>query len=168
MGHQINALIGTQDALIRLIEQLGSPAPTALPFGLVIVPLDECRLDAIAMSTEDAIDGFTYLTPRMAAAIAAMAQGPALYIETEYFGGMGAQSAAYFQDGELAWRSAKCTEAAPSGSSLARLHEEAAASGISPINRGLMQLGVSRSDELDEFDQIGLGRFRSLEELGFE
>lgn len=168
MGHHINALIGTHQALENFVIRLGSPAPTELPFGLVIIPLDEERLDAIAMSVETAIDGFTYLTPRMAQEIAVTVRGPSLYVETEYFGGMGGQSAAYFENGELAWWGAESSNDAPAASSLAALYEKTANSGKSPINEGLSRLGVSRSEERDEFDQIGLQQFRSLEALGIE
>lgn len=168
MGHHINALIGTREALKNFEVRLGSPPPTELPFGLFIIPLDEERLDAIAMSVEPAIDGFTYLTPRMAEEIAVAVNGSSLYIETDYFGGMGGQSAAYFDNGMLTWWGAESSEDAPTGTSLANLYEKTANSGRSPINEGLRRLGVVRSDEHDEFDQIKLHQFRSLEALGIE
>ena len=50
------------------------------------------------------MDGFTYLTPEMARAIAqAVGAARALYIETDYFGGMGAQGAALFEYGAMVW-----------------------------------------------------------------
>ena len=168
MGHHINALIGTREALKSFTAKFASPAPTELPFNLVIIPLDEQRLDVIAMSVEPAIDGFTYLTPRMAEEIAAALSGPALYLETEYFGGIGGQSAAYFANGQLRWWGAESSEAAPAGSALADLYEKTANGGKSPINEGLSRLGVAGSAERDEFDEIGLQRFRSLEALGIE
>ena len=168
MGHHINALIGTNEALKSLVTRLGSPPPTELSFGLVIIPLDEQRLDAIAMSLEPAIEGFTYLTPLMAEKIAAALNGPTLYVETEYFGGMGGQSAAYFENGRLTWCGAESSEKPPAGSSLADLYERTANGGRSPINEGLRRLGLIRSEMCDEFDQIGLQRLRSLEALGIE
>jgi hypothetical protein len=98
MGHHINALIGTNEALKGLVTRLGPPAPTELSFGLVIIPLDEQRLDDLAMSIEPAIDGFTYLTPLMAQKIAAALSGPTLYVETEYFGGMGGAERRLFRE----------------------------------------------------------------------
>lgn len=168
MGHQINALIGTNEALKGLVTRLGPPAPTELSFGLVIIPLDEQRLNDLAMSKEPAIDGFTYLTPLMAQEIAAVLGGPSLYVETEYFGGIGGQSAAHFEGGQLAWCGAESSETPPAGSPLAELYEKTSNGGKSPINEGLSRLGVIRSDESDEFDQVGLQRFRSLEDLGIE
>lgn len=124
MAHSINALVGTNEALKSFIRRLGSPAPTELLFGLLIIPLDEQRLDTIAMSVEPAIDGFIYLTPPMAQEIAAALTGRALYIETDYFGGVGGQSAAYFENGQLMWSGADSNERPPAGSSLADLYEK--------------------------------------------
>lgn len=168
MGHHINALIGTNEALNSLVARLGPPAPTELSFGLVIIPLDEQRLDDLAISIEPAINGFTYLTPLMAQRIAAALSGPTLYVETEYFGGIGGQSAAYFENGQLTWWGAESTETPSAGSPLAELYEKTSKGGKSPINEGLRRLGVVRSHERDEFDQVGLRRFRSLEDLGIE
>jgi hypothetical protein len=168
MGHHINALLGTSEALKNFGMRLGMPVPTKLSFGLVIIPLDEQRLDAIAMSVEPTIAGFTYLTPCMAQEIAVTARGPALYIETDYFGGMGSQSAAYFENGGLRWWGAESSEEALARSSLAELYQKTASGGKSPINEGLSRLGVGRSETRDEFDEIGLQRFTSLEALGIE
>ncbi|MBY8822230.1 hypothetical protein [Sphingomonas colocasiae] len=120
------------------------------------------------MSVQPAIDGFTYLTPLMAEEIAAAASGPTLYLETDYFGGIGGQSAAYFENGQLTWWGAESSEEPPTGTSLADLYEKTANCGKSPINEGLYRLGVVRSGERDEFDQIGLQHFRSLEALGID
>lgn len=168
MGHHINAVIGTHEAVKSLAAKFGPPIPTELPSGLVIVPLDELRLDMIAMSVEPAIEGFTYLTPLMAQEIASTAGGSLLYIETHYFGGTGGQSAAYFQDGGLRWWRAESSEEVQPGSRLADHYARTAICGKSPISEGLSKLGVQRSDDCDEFDQIGLHRFRSLEALGIE
>jgi hypothetical protein len=168
MGHHINAVIGSSKALASLADRLGSPDPVELPFDLVIIPLDEQRLDAIAMSVEPAFDGFTYLTPTMAREIgSAISNGPALYIETEYFGGMGSQSAALFENGVLTWKDAESTiETVAARSFLTRFFRPSAAASKSPISAGLAKLGIVGSEGQDEFDRIGLGRFRSLEDLG--
>lgn len=71
-------------------------------------------------------------------------------------------------NGRLTWWRAESSEAALVGSALADLYEKTANSGKSPINEGLNRLGVGRSAERDEFDEIGLQRFRSLEALDIE
>ncbi len=65
---------------------------------------------------------------------------PLLYFETEYFGGMGRQVAIVFKDGAIAFGPAK--------------------NEIGPINEGLRLLGAKRKASNDEFDSIGLGRYR--------
>jgi hypothetical protein len=169
MGHSINAIIGTRQALDNLASRFGPPDVVELAFNLVIVPLDEQRLDAIAMSDEASFDGFCYLKPTMAREIeSAVCNGCALYIETNYFGGTGSQSAAFFDSGQLVWKQVETTlEAVASKSWLARLFNRSVPTK-SPISQGLARLGVVASKEQDEFDQLGLIRFRSLEAFGFE
>ena len=171
LGHRINAIIARRQTLAGLAGRLGPPEPVDLPFDLIIVPLDEERLDAIATSAEPSFDGFIYLTPTMAAGIGReLGEGPALYIETDYHGGAGFQGAALFEHGALVW---KRTEAAPGAikpqpprSWLARLLRphvppaKPSRSGKSPISEGLAKLGVVASRSGDEFDRVGLGDFR--------
>jgi len=168
MGHNINAIIGGRETLARLIEQFGSPKPTEIPFDLIIVPLDEQRLDVLATSTEPSFDGFTYLTPTMVAEIGRkLGAGPALYIETEYHGGTGGQGAALFNDGMLVWRRTESTPSVDvSRPWLARLFRLRARPAKSPISEGLANLGVVVSGDEDEFDRVELRKFRSLEALG--
>lgn len=168
MGHFINALIGTSEALSYFVAHLGTPAPTELPFGLVIIPLNERRLDSISMSDGHPIEGFTYLTPAMAEHIALATTGPALYIETEYFGGMGGQSAAYFENGKLTWWAAESSELPAVRSHLTASNDGSTDVGKSPINEGLSRIGVSRTEDCDEFDQIGLQQYRSVKDLGIQ
>lgn len=156
MGHHINAIIGKREALAGLIEHLGSPPPTALACDLVIVPLDEQRLDKIAMSIEQSFDGFAYLTFGMADEIGRIVpKGCVLYIETNHFSGMGSQSAAFFDNGALRWKRSHLTFAKETAEK-------------SPISDGLSNLGVVPQNGQDEFDELGLGRFRSLETLGLD
>ena len=77
---------------------------------------------------------------------AATAQGGGLaYVETEYFGGTGAQAATAFINGREAM--------AP---------EHASAAG--PINQALRRIGVVREGANDEFDTIGLGERRRMDD----
>ncbi|HWU73090.1 MAG TPA: hypothetical protein VN137_06365 [Sphingomonas sp.] len=157
MSHHINALIGKRSVLAGLIDRLGIPAPTDLPFDLVIIPLDEGRLDALALSSAPAYDGFTYLTPDIVSVIAlALDGGAALYIETDYFGGIGGQAAGLVQNGSLVWSAVSSNENSVS------LPDK------TPISAGLAKLGVIAEAGRDEFDEVGLVRFRSLDALGLD
>lgn len=169
MGHRINALIGGRQVLAGLAGHLCPPEPVEIPFGLIILPLDEARLDAIATSAEPSLDGFIHLTPETAAGIGReLGEGCALYIETDYHGGAGCQGAALFEDGALVWQCAEWTTGPGERRSwFARLFgPPPPPRPKSPISEGLARLGVTASGSEDEFDLVGLGAFTSLETLG--
>ena len=71
-------------------------------------------------------------------------RGAVAYIETDYWGGEGKQSALLWEGGEVAY-----------GPALARL---------GPINDVLRRMGVERGENHDEFDAVGLGRYRDNED----
>jgi hypothetical protein len=156
MGHDITALIGQRRSLERLAEQFGPPASTELAYNLVIMPLGRLRLDLLKERPATVYEGFGYLCSGVeAGVIAGVGTEPVLYIETHYFGGTGYQGAALFKDGELLWRDA---------TSISRRSDIGLQ--LSPISRGLAELGVARTPGADEFDSVGLQRFRSNEALG--
>lgn len=64
-------------------------------------------------------------------------------VETDYFGGCGTQSATLVIDGKI-------TEVA---------------SKDSPINEALRKIGVVCKNNLDEFDTIGLGYYRTENDI---
>ncbi|MEO0591412.1 MAG: hypothetical protein AAFZ11_12760 [Pseudomonadota bacterium] len=171
MGHHINALIGSRHTLAKLIDRFGTPEPTEVKFGLVIVPLDDRRLDEIGMWDEQPIGDFCYLKQSMADEMGRwLGQGRALYIETDYFGGMGSQHAAVFENGKMLSHRSISTFAKKTKRSmldvLARMFSKPQTASKSPISEGLAELGVEAEGETDEFDALGLGEFRMLEALG--
>jgi hypothetical protein len=170
MGHQITALIGTRQGLGRLIEQFAPPAPTELSHGLIILPLGELRLDLLTEQWSAAVPGFAYLNHSLELGVlAGIGEANVVYIETNYFGGMGSQSAAFFSRGQVVWRQSEPvrphleSRLTSFGRALAKFR---IGNSKPPINRGLAELGVLASPDQDEFDVVGLGRFRSLDALG--
>lgn len=135
---------------------------------VVIIRSDEQRLDDLAKSIEPEIDSFKYLTLLIMQYFVASISGPNFYGETEYFGGSGPLCVAHFENRQLTWRGAESNAEPSSESPLVGLYQEGANGKKSPINEGVSRLGVVRSDESDDFEQIGLGRFRPLEDLGSE
>ncbi len=71
-------------------------------------------------------------------------EGSVMYVETEYFGGVGEQAAIVWKDSQLLMPPKK----ADSG----------------PINEGLQLIGVVCEPDFDEFDTVGLGHHRSNED----
>lgn len=156
MSHRITAVIGQREAIERLRDASAMDVPIVDLVGtLVIAPLDEAAIDAqTGLRPGARIDGFTYLSDVVEAALAAAAGPHAVaYIETSYFGGRGSQAAAVLGNGGMLLRSARPVVAhvpTPEG----------------PINAALRAIGVQATGGRDEFDTVGLGRFRSMASLG--
>ena len=70
-------------------------------------------------------------------------RAPVAYIETDFFGGVGRQSATAYVDGSAVY----------TGDS----------SAAGPINEALRVIGVKTAQGTDEFDALGLGRLRSMD-----
>lgn len=174
MGHDVTALIGSADSLCELSDLFGSPEPTELAPGLFIVPLDETRLDLLSDDAAPTYEGFTHLNAALEAALLAkVGSADVLYVETQYFGGAGCQGAALLTGGRVDWREIAVTRREPAGrlSWFRRAFRSGEVSkpqqpSRTPINQGLSALGVRPGADRDEFDSVGLGRFRSLSDLG--
>jgi hypothetical protein len=82
---------------------------------------------------------------------AASLHGPIAYLETDYFGGVGMQLAAFWRDGR------QVIDLITEGDK--QVHEG------SPINRVLRELGVVALDGRDEFAVQGLARYRSNDDI---
>ena len=157
MSHNLVGLVGRPDILSRFADLWPQPSPTTLLQGFALIGLDEVRLDSLAVSDGPSIAGFVYLHADMVQAIASLGSGaePWLYFETGYFGGTGMQAAALFRAGAVQWHR---------NSGHVQQRDK---SRTSPISEGLAEIGVKRGLLGDEFASIGLGKFRSLDDLGF-
>ena len=69
-------------------------------------------------------------------------------ISTDYFGGMGYQSAKLFIDNKIEYEA-----------------DDEYDYSLRPINTVLKKMGVVRKDGMDEFDMIGLGNYRTNEDF---
>lgn len=155
MGHSIKVVIGKPAVVERIAKVAGCPQPTELPFGLVTAPLGERQIDKLtALQPGLYLEGFYYLSQGLRDALVAAAESDAFaYVETEYFGGMGSQGAAFFDQGRMVMNASEKDEPT---------------SHDSPINTVLRALGVKAERGQDEFNALGLGHFRNNEALGLE
>lgn len=153
--HAITALIGTPAAMAGVVAAAGCPPPIELPQGLAIVALGEQQIDRLtALAPGEYLPGFIYLSDGLQRALAMLTGGFVIaYMETEYFGGAGSQAAATFEDGSMAMHLATPDNHGPITRDF-------------PINTALRAMGVSADGDRDEFDTIGLMRFRNNESLG--
>ncbi|HVY89495.1 MAG TPA: hypothetical protein VG942_11540 [Hyphomonadaceae bacterium] len=150
MTHSVQLLIGKDPAIGRFLNRWKVARTVELAGGWLVVPMEEKLYTAI----EAASPGTTRpaqldLSPLglEEAMIAATHDGGALvYIETDYWGGTGGQSAMAVADGLVT-----------------RQPERSRGAG-GPVNSALRAIGVTRQGDKDEFDTIGLGERRTMED----
>lgn len=161
MSHAVSLFVGPLPAL----RVIAAASPRARIFALsasasaasyLVLPLTEDVHDDIhaAFGTGDWLDNGPMLSSSDLALAQRASRGTALaYVETDYFGGQGRQNAVLWRDGTLVLQPAEL----PSGSSRSR--------SLWPINAVLRGLGVSAALGHDEFDTLGVGRWRSNEAI---
>ena len=151
MTHIIRAIIGPLEVIQDVIHAAGSPPATELTCGMTIIPLGEAQVDKLTGGGPgELVGGFADLTVGLERALSALATGGAFaFIETEYFGGSGSQAAVVFNPSTAPVRFTEARQP-------------------NPINSALKSLGVTALQGADEFDTLGLGRFRNLESSGLK
>ncbi len=140
MSHQIQGVVASKEVLAHAAG-CGFPDPVRpLDVGMGFVPVTEAALTALsARYGEGDADGrFGRLGWGVPAALAQLsAHGALVYLETEYVGGVGEQSATVYAEGARVIDT--CT-----------------------INEALRRIGVVARAEMDEWDTIGLGDYRHM------
>lgn len=160
MGHAVNLFIGPMTAL----RAVAAASPNARVFalapnaGFLALPLTEAVHDDMHRSfgTGDWLETGPMLTSSDLAHAARASRGTALaYVETDYFGGAGRQNALLWRDGALVLQPAE----------LVADGQVKRPRSLWPINAVLRGLGVTARSGLDEFDSIGLGAWRTNEDI---
>lgn len=138
MAYCIEAIISSQSALEVHAAKYASAAVVPLNGGFALIPVTEALLDELG--TDGATGQFCKFTPAIAEWLRAISESaPAAYVEAEFFGGAGGQNATVWAEGE---------EFLP------------ATRSFSAINLALKNLGFGRGSAFDEFEAIGLDRYR--------
>ena len=138
MGYYLQAIVGKQQMLAQQASAFQHARVVPLAQDIAIIPISDDLYDEIAGGGE--VEGFEKLSPGIeewAQRISVVV--PVAYVEAEFFGGTGGQSA-------VAW----------SGGSrvLGPIHSQDA------INETLRFFGARVGGAHDEFDAVGLGRHR--------
>jgi hypothetical protein len=121
--------------------------------GLTLVPMSEELHDTVTDWTTDKPAGFWSLPGGFDRVLCDWSKfGPVAYVETDYFGGVGSQRAALWQDGTLAF-----------GPVFIDVGQPVPGAGT-PISQVLARLGVARDGYVDEFEAVGLQRHRATED----
>ena len=152
MGHNVQLIIGRGVAVQAFLRQWPGARAVELRDGWQAIPVEEPVFAVIEAKAPGAVRppelDVSPLGLDQALAGATEAGGGLAYVETEYFGGTGGQSAMAFVDGREA------------------MAPQRARGGGGAINQALRAIGVTRSAASDEFDTIGLGERRSMEDYG--
>jgi hypothetical protein len=152
MGHSVQLIIGRGAAVQAFLRQWPGARAVDLRDGWQAIPVEEPLYAAIEAKAPGAarppeLDVSPFGLDQ-ALAGATEAGGGLAYVETEYFGGTGGQSAMAFVDGREA------------------MAPQRARGGGGTINQALRAIGVKRDAVNDEFDTIGLGERRAMEDYG--
>jgi hypothetical protein len=116
--------------------------PHVISNGLALIPITEKLIKIVSNDQQDSRHEFKY-DDDFRASIETYLLGISslediAFVETDYFGGSGDQSARLINDHITQYDS---------------------------INTALAQMGIVRSDDVDEFDTVGLGKYRTNEEI---
>lgn len=140
MGHEINGfLVFSED---RELVESKLPGSRGVALGhLFFFPLvDDVVIQVIDAKTLPEAITTPWLVSIVGADLSTTSKSPVAYIETEYFGGHGEQTAVFWVGGKIQYFGQN---------------------SYGPINHALRTLGVKATADLDEFDTVGLARYRS-------
>lgn len=150
VAYVLRGLIGGQPAIGEAAARLAGLL-VALGQGLFLLPGPAVG-DAEPVGAVEAL--WWGLVERVALeARAASRHGPIAYVEAEFFGGVGQQASVVWHRGEAVL--GPMAQELPPGVPVVR---------VGPINAALRCLGVTTMDGLDEFETVGLGRHRHVED----
>lgn len=138
MGYYLQALIGPKKALGAPEAEFRNARLFPLVQGMALIPLTDDLHDEVGKGGE--VDQFM----KLSSAVEQWAQrisfiSPLAYVEAEFFGGVGGQSAIVWSRGARV---------------IGPIHS------LHAINPALRLLGVKVGKAHDEFDAVGLGRHR--------
>lgn len=139
MSYVIQAIVGRNGSLHVPVENV---RVCQLRHGVQLLPLTKAVLEVYqlpALPLTDTPEQLEALPKIEAVCVAASEQGQVAYIEAEYIGGRGVQAAVLAERGVMVGRPLRSGHA---------------------INDALRFLGVPRDGAADEFEAVGLGRFR--------
>jgi hypothetical protein len=149
MTYVLEALVGRNEINSVVLSQLPSSKLIALHQDVWLLPLTNKLVSEISQLPFNKTEKFL-LPPELksvSANVILLAEqlsqnNKVAYLEAEFFGGIGEQVSAGWQDQKMVFHPRQ---------------------SITAINQALQWLGVLRDNEHDEFDMIGLGQHRNTE-----
>lgn len=163
--HCIRGFVGKEDLIRAFAGNWIEAKLVALYQGLAIIFLTSKLYDDIVELVDSKLDVdysefFEYLSPSIYEILVQESRsGKLAYIETDYFGGIGSQSAILSENSQIKIKPLK-TETFWDEKAYNYYHKP---EGENAINTVLKGLGVYREKDKDEFDSIGLGNYRHVD-----
>jgi hypothetical protein len=154
VGYYGTGFIVAREGSRQVREGHSSLRAVPLEQGVVLFPLTQEIVDSIVTANQfEPLPQFQYLNKSLSAFLAKISVlCPVLYLETEYFGGMGAQTAMVLEKGNVVF--GPRTHSTDDGKR-----------DLTPISEALQVLGVMKQPHhSDQFDCVGLGRYRDHED----
>jgi hypothetical protein len=154
--HWVQAIVAPIHELQVAHRRFSALVVCPLSQGFALVPVTQEVEAQLAASPIAASDQRPALQEELALGIAALAAelslvSPVVYAATYLHGGTGGQDAVVWKDGQLALH-------------LSDDENNMSQWPDSPISRALRYIGVKTAEGEDEFDALGLGRYRSNED----
>lgn len=151
--YALEAVIASQPVLRELAGSIREAHFVDLDQRLSLLVMTDELFDAVTVVGAHVLDGFRKVPAGFDSKLAACSVGgPVAYVEADFFGGVGTQSAQVWDRGAVVLGPV-CTAVGEPDPALG-----------SPISQALRKLGVVRGDHFDEFDAVGLGRHRRTED----
>jgi hypothetical protein len=144
MGYTLEALIASTAVFAAVPPSLMHVKVVSLAQGLSLVPVTGELHDELGLTRAKPFEEFWLLSQNLAEFAATLSQqGKVVYVEADYFGGVGTQATVGWHRGHV---------------DLGPLYGEGGA-----INEALRWLGIKRDGFLDEFEAVGLRQHRETE-----
>lgn len=144
MGYTFQGFIGAPELLEAASARLRQAKIVPLTGALAAIPLGDELQDEINADEDRLLERWDILTDRIEAVGAELSrQGRVAYVEADYFGGTGDQGCVVWERGRELLRETRTDQA---------------------INHALRMLGVQTAEgAADEFDTVGMGKYRRIE-----
>jgi hypothetical protein len=162
MAHVLRAIIGPKAVVALLARHWVNSRIVVLPQDFLLVPMTDQLHDDIVQLAQilrpTRFAEFMLLSPGVELVLLdASRSGPIGYVETDYFGGIGSQSAIAWSNNEILCGPFQ-TKSKWENNEV--VHTP---SGDRAINRILAAMGVWTRGSIDHFDMLELGRLRSTD-----
>ncbi|ATZ29321.1 hypothetical protein SLAV_37785 [Streptomyces lavendulae subsp. lavendulae] len=148
----LQAVIATEPVLRELAGSTTEACIIPLGQHPWLLPLTDALFDAVTVAGAPELDGFWKAPAGFDRLLSACSKAaPVAYVEADYFGGAGTQTAQVWDAGKVVLGPLHLADGEPSPTG-------------TPISQALRRLGVTKGNHVDEFAAVGLGHHRDTDD----